>query len=105
MVGAVSTTARLGDRLHLGYRNAACEVDTVVGPAGTTFRGHEFHYSTCDPGGGALTLRSRFGDRSDGFASPTLLATYLHHHAGGDPSVVEAFVRTCVSARHTTLAR
>jgi cobyrinic acid a,c-diamide synthase len=105
MVGAVPTAARLGDRLRLGYRNATCEVDTVVGPAGTTLRGHEFHYSTCAPAGGALTLRSRFGDRSDGFASPTLLATYLHHHAGGDPSIVEAFVRTCVSARRATPAR
>ncbi len=105
MVGAVPTTARLGDRLHLGYRNTTCEVDTVVGLAGTALRGHEFHYSTCDPAGGALALRSRFGARSDGFASPTLLATYLHHHAGGDPSIVEAFVRTCVSARRATPAR
>jgi len=99
MVGAVPTVARLGDRLHLGYRDATCEVESVIGPAGTTVRGHEFHYSTCEPAGTALTLRSRFGDRGDGFASRTLLATYLHHHAGGDPSIVKGFVRTCVSAR------
>jgi cobyrinic acid a,c-diamide synthase len=105
MVGVVPTAARLGGRLHLGYREATCDVDTVIGAAGATLRGHEFHYSTCDPGGAALTLRSRFGERSDGFASATLLATYLHHHAGGDPSIVESFVQRCVSARRAAPAR
>ncbi len=105
MVGSVPTHARLGDRLTVGYRHATTTVDSVVGPAGTALRGHELHYSTCDPEGTALTLRSRFGERGDGFAGPTLLATYLHHHAGGDPSIVEAFVRRCVRARRAVPAR
>jgi len=97
MVGAVPAVARLGDRLTLGYRQATTRVPSVLGPAGTTLRGHEFHYSTCEPAGDALSLTSRFADRDDGFATPTLLATYLHHHAGGDPTIVEAFARSCVS--------
>jgi cobyrinic acid a,c-diamide synthase len=97
MVGAVPATARLGERLTLGYRAATTLVPSVLGPAGTTLRGHEFHYSTCEPAGDALSLTSRFVDRNDGFATPTLLATYLHHHAGGDPTIVEAFARSCVS--------
>lgn len=97
MVGAVPTSARLGERLVLGYRKAEMTVASPIGAAGTTMRGHEFHYSTCDPGGDALRLTSRFRTANDGFATPTLLATYLHHHAGGDPSIVEAFVATCVS--------
>jgi cobyrinic acid a,c-diamide synthase len=32
-------------RLHLGYRSARLVADTALGPAGTIFRGHEFHYS------------------------------------------------------------
>ncbi|TVR82469.1 MAG: cobyrinate a,c-diamide synthase [Rhodospirillales bacterium] len=32
-------------RLHLGYRRAVLEADTVLGPAGTAYRGHEFHYA------------------------------------------------------------
>lgn len=100
MVSAVPTRAHLGDRLTLGYRRAVCTVDSVVGPAGTVLQGHEFHYSACEPTGTALTLSSRFGRRGDGFAHRSLLATYLHHHAGGDPSVVESFVRACVTARH-----
>lgn len=97
MVGAVPASARLGDRLVLGYRQAETLVSSPLGPAGTMLRGHEFHYSTCDPSGDALRLVSRFRSSEDGFATPTLLATYLHHHAGGDPSVVERFVRTCVA--------
>ena len=96
MVGALPTTARLGEKLVLGYRHAESIVASPIGPAGTTLRGHEFHYSTCEPRGDALRFTSRFKNADDGFATPTLLATYLHHHAGGDPSAIERFVRTCV---------
>jgi cobyrinic acid a,c-diamide synthase len=33
-------------RLHLGYRHATTATATPFGPAGTTLRGHEFHYSS-----------------------------------------------------------
>lgn len=99
MVGALSTKATLGRRLTLGYRRATTTVDSVVGRAGSTFRGHEFHYSTCAPTGDALRISSPHRSGVDGFASPTLLATYVHHHAGGDPSLVEAFVAAAVRSR------
>jgi cobyrinic acid a,c-diamide synthase len=95
MVGAVPARATLGTRLVLGYRHGRTTVDSPIGPAGTGLRGHEFHYSMCEPGGDAVELSSRFGRRKDGFATPTLLATYLHHHAGGDPGLVATFVRAC----------
>lgn len=98
MVGAVPATAKLGPKLFLGYRSAELATASPIGPAGTRIRGHEFHYSTCDPGGDAMQLTSRFRNTSDGFATTTLLATYLHHHAGGDPSALASFVRTCVSS-------
>lgn len=101
MVGAVPARGHLGDRLTLGYRTARTLVPSPIGPSGTTLRGHEFHYSTCDPGGDAIELTSRFGSSTDGFATETLLATYLHHHGGGDPSRIEAFAQTCV--RHRSL--
>ena len=40
-------------------------------------------------------MRSRFGQGRAGFASPTLLASFLHHHPGGDPSAVAAFLAAC----------
>ncbi|MHA1564312.1 MAG: cobyrinate a,c-diamide synthase [Alphaproteobacteria bacterium] len=40
-------------RLHLGYRQAVVAKDCPLGPAGTRFRGHEFHYaSLLSPVGG-----------------------------------------------------
>ncbi|MEX2558183.1 MAG: cobyrinate a,c-diamide synthase, partial [Actinomycetota bacterium] len=97
--GVVPATARMGNRLVLGYRHAETITASVIGPVGTRLRGHEFHYSRCEPAGDAVRLSSRFGTGSDGFATPTLLATYLHHHAGGDPSIVAAFARTCALGR------
>ena len=98
MAGVVPADATMTGRLTLGYRTATLTTPSPVGTPGTTVRGHEFHYSTVDPGGEALLFRSRFGERPDGFATPTLLATYLHHHPGGDPSAVARFVETCRAA-------
>jgi cobyrinic acid a,c-diamide synthase len=97
MAGVVPTTARLGDRLNLGYRHTRLLVDTPIGAAGTELRGHEFHYSTCDPSGDAVHLRGRFGEGVAGFAGPNLFATYVHVHAGGDPMLFETFVRSCTT--------
>ena len=99
MAGVVPADARMTGRLTLGYRSATVTTPSPVGDPGAVVRGHEFHYSTVDPTGDALVFRSRFGERPDGFASPTLLATYLHHHPGGDPSFVARFVATCRSRR------
>jgi cobyrinic acid a,c-diamide synthase len=95
MAGVLPADARMTDRLTLGYRAATVSAPSPVGDPGAVLRGHEFHYSTVEPAGDALVFRSRFGERPDGFASPTLLATYLHHHPGGDPSAVARFVTTC----------
>ena len=95
MAGVVPAVARMTDRLTLGYRTATTRVASPVGPPGTTFRGHEFHYAAVEPGGEALDLDSRFGAGRAGFASPTLLASFVHHHPGGDPALVEAFLTAC----------
>jgi cobyrinic acid a,c-diamide synthase len=95
MAGVIGADAVMTGRLTLGYREATVAAPAPVGAPGAVLRGHEFHYSTVDPAGEALVFRSRFGERRDGFASPSLLATYLHHHPGGDPGFVARFVETC----------
>lgn len=99
MSGVIPARARMTDRLTLGYRHAVTTTDTFLGPAGTTLRGHEFHYSTLDPPGRLLRLDSRWGRRDDGFGGPDLVATYLHHHPGGDPGPVGAFTRRAALRR------
>jgi cobyrinic acid a,c-diamide synthase len=95
MAGILPATARMTDTLTLGYREAMTTVDSPLGPAGTRLRAHEFHYATVEPPGHALDMRSRFGHGRAGFASRTLLASFLHHHPGGDPSAVAAFLAAC----------
>ncbi|MCA1693023.1 MAG: cobyrinic acid a,c-diamide synthase, partial [Actinobacteria bacterium] len=59
----------------------------------------EFHYSALDPPGDALECQTRHGTHRSGYASPTLLASYLHLHLGGDPAPAERFVRTAADGR------
>lgn len=97
MAGVVPAEGRMTGNLSLGYRAAVALRSSPVAAAGQTVRGHEFHYSTVEPGGDALELSARWGKRPDGFATANLLATYLHVHPGGDPSPVERFARACAA--------
>jgi cobyrinic acid a,c-diamide synthase len=44
LLGHATSFARR--KLHLGYREARLLADSPLGPAGSTIRGHEFHYAT-----------------------------------------------------------
>jgi cobyrinic acid a,c-diamide synthase len=101
MAASLPATARMTDRLTLGYREATITVASPLGPAGTRLRAHEFHYAAVDPPGNALDMRSRFGQGRSGFAGPTFLASFLHHHPGGDPSAVAAFLGACRASART----
>ena len=53
-------------KLHLGYREARLRVDSPIGPAGSTWRGHEFHYATLVGSGNDEPL----ADLADGQGRP-----------------------------------
>ncbi len=98
LAGAVDADATMTDRLTLGYRQARVCVDNPVAPSGAVLRGHEFHYSTTVPPGGALELRGRFHSSGpSGFASRSLLASYVHVHLGSAPALAERYVRAASS--------
>ncbi len=101
MLGAVAADAVMTDRLTLGYRTAVQQVATPLGPAGTSLRGHEFHYTSIEPGGHALELTGRTGTAIGGFASPSLLASYLHVHLAGRPDLAESFVAASLAPTPT----
>ena len=92
LVGAIAASARMTEGLTIGYRTAVTRRPSPFGPPGTVLRGHEFHRSCVDPAGAALELRGRFGHGTAGFASPTLLASYLHQHLAATPELAERFV-------------
>lgn len=97
LCGVVPADATLGSRVTVGYRTATVKEASPIGPRGEVLRGHEHHYSSLEPSGTALELVGRAGTRLEGWASPTLIATYLHMHLGGDPAPAERFV-ACAAA-------
>ncbi len=98
LCGALPASASMTRARTLGYRTAAVLRTSPVASAGEQLRGHEFHYSALDRPGDALALCGRDGTRSEGFATPSLLATYLHLHLGADPRPAERFVAAAAGA-------
>jgi cobyrinic acid a,c-diamide synthase len=94
MCEVIDADARMTDRLTLGYRTATLRSPSPLAARGAELRGHEFHYSTIDPAGEAMHLEGRFGRGPAGWASPTMLASYLHVHLGAAPELAERLVRT-----------
>jgi len=105
LAGVVPADGRMTDHLTLGYRAALTRMPSPLGPAGTALQGHEFRYSDLDPPGDALDIAGRFGQGRAGFATTTLLATYLHIHPAGEPAAVAAFVGTAARAATRSVSR
>ncbi|WP_460064203.1 cobyrinate a,c-diamide synthase [Streptomyces sp. YKOK-I1] len=97
MCGVLDATARMSERLTLGYRDAVAVSDSVLAPAGTRMRGHEFHRTVVEPGAGespAWGLRAP-ARRVEGFVQQGVHASYLHTHWAAEPGVARRFVERC----------
>ncbi|QGN58136.1 cobyrinate a,c-diamide synthase [Nostocoides sp. HKS02] len=95
LVGAVPAQAAMHPRLTLRYRTATTNHDSLLGPAGTTVRGHEFHRTRLDPGHGPTPAWLLDGD-PEGFSlaptgRPSVHASYLHTHWAGHPELAAHF--------------
>jgi len=98
LAGVIDADARMTDTLTLGYRTATFAAPTPLGPAGTVVRGHEFHYSAIDPPGDGVELRGRSTGGRAGWASPRMLASYVHLHLAAAPGLASALVATASEA-------
>ncbi|HXV19959.1 MAG TPA: cobyrinate a,c-diamide synthase [Desulfuromonadales bacterium] len=101
MAGVFPARVRmLTKRKALGYRQVTFARDTILGPAGTVARGHEFHYSETEmpvevarcyrlfrPGGEDLG--------PEGYRVHNVLGSYVHLHFGSNPGLAAAFVENC----------
>ncbi|MFF9526807.1 cobyrinate a,c-diamide synthase [Streptomyces achromogenes] len=97
MCGVLDATARMSERLTLGYRDAVAVGDSALAVAGTRMRGHEFHRTVVEPGAGAapawgITAPVR---RVEGFVQQGVHASYLHTHWASEPGVARRFVERC----------
>ncbi|MER8187115.1 cobyrinate a,c-diamide synthase [Kitasatospora sp. NPDC094015] len=100
MCGLLDTTARMTERLTLGYREAVALGDSPLAVTGTRVRGHEFHRTVCEPGSGeqsAWAWRTPAGPRTEGFVQGPVHASYLHLHWAGVPQAAERLVRAAAA--------
>ena len=76
-------------KMNLGYRQARLTADCPLGPAGTTVRGHEFHYAqVIEPGGDAPLAEIADGQGNalgaSGARRGNVSGTFFHAIARGD---------------------
>jgi cobyrinic acid a,c-diamide synthase len=76
-------TSFASKRLHLGYRQVSLHADGVLGKAGASFRGHEFHYATiAAEGDGAPLFRSADADGRElelaGRVAGKVMGSFVH---------------------------
>jgi cobyrinic acid a,c-diamide synthase len=93
-------TRMLPRRKALGYREVELTGETVIGPAGTVARGHEFHYSEMEQMPDdveRLYSVNRKGTiiGTEGYRYKNCLASYIHLHFGSSPAIAESFVGHC----------
>ena len=69
-------------RLHLGYRLARTQTGSILGPAGTLFAGHEFHYATIlvEKGQSLFTCSDAMGQDlgAAGLVNGSVAASFFH---------------------------
>ncbi|MBN0044108.1 cobyrinate a,c-diamide synthase [Streptomyces actuosus] len=97
LCGVLDATARMSERLTLGYRDAVAVGDSSLAAAGTRMRGHEFHRTVVEPDAGSdpawgLSVPVR---RVEGFVQRGVHASYLHTHWASAPGVARRFVERC----------
>ncbi|GAB7081413.1 cobyrinate a,c-diamide synthase [Megalodesulfovibrio paquesii] len=109
MAGVLPGTARMGARFAaLGYRQVVTTAPTLLGPAGTRLRGHEFHYSFLvdpqpldDAARRVYDVTDRTGAspadaaRSGGWQLGNVLGSYIHVHFGSNPHLAPALAEAC----------
>lgn len=104
MTGIIPLRVQMQDKLQMvGYVTAEFCRDTILGEAGDTLKGHEFHFSreTESPAASACAFqftRLRNGNTyAAGYADKNILASYLHINFAAAPKAVEKFLSCCRS--------
>jgi cobyrinic acid a,c-diamide synthase len=91
MVGVVPAKIEMTDRLvDFGYCEVTTRTDSILGLAGTTARGHQFHYSRAavvTPGSAAYMVRQGGREYPEGFVFPNGIASYIHLHFLSNPVI------------------
>jgi cobyrinic acid a,c-diamide synthase len=103
LVGILPYTFQMGtERAQLGYRELTTLRETIIGPAGTHLRGHEFHWSHIAEPLIEKHVPYQFvgeGMAKEGYASKTVLASYIHVPLAANPKAMTELIRRCLKGR------
>jgi cobyrinic acid a,c-diamide synthase len=108
MTGVLPLEFEMTDRLiNFGYVEATFTEDCLLGERGTVVRGHSFHYSRLvEPRPLSTVYRLRYSlsgrTEEEGFSAGSVLASYIHLHFGGNPSVAKNLVARAAAAKRMT---
>ncbi|NCB76768.1 MAG: cobyrinate a,c-diamide synthase [Negativicutes bacterium] len=102
MAQVVPARCRMEKKLQtVGYVTATLQADNLLGKSGARFQGHEFHFSSMEPLAEPFPWAFSFEKMRTGavypggYASPNVLASYLHLHFAGNEEAAEALVTAC----------
>ncbi len=99
MAGVFPVRARMQKkRASLGYRQIETVKESFFGPAGSIFRGHEFHYSSIEEMPEQVERIYRVNNgQVEGYRHKNVLGGYMHLHFGSNPQMAGTFVSSCSS--------
>ncbi|MCZ7395427.1 MAG: Ni-sirohydrochlorin a,c-diamide synthase [Candidatus Methanoperedens sp.] len=102
MVGAIPGRTLMGHKRVVSYNIGSFVKDNVIGKAGASFIGHEFHHSEIldlpDDTAFAMKLERGIGIKGelDGILVKNTLAAYAHLHAASYTDFARSFVDFCI---------
>jgi cobyrinic acid a,c-diamide synthase len=101
MVGWFEADAVMSSSLQaLGYVEVLTRSDSLLGPGGQRFRGHQFRYSTLEwkySAESAYDLERRRDKQhsEEGYRKGRVVGSYVHAHWASNPALAESFVAAC----------
>jgi cobyrinic acid a,c-diamide synthase len=108
MAAIIPGVAVMSERLQaIGYVEVETLADSILGPAQTRFRGHQFRHSTLEgvDGGDQIdriyNVAPRWGGApfAEGYRVGNVLASYVHAHWASNPAAAAALVDACIRSR------
>ncbi len=94
MVGVLPTSAIMGSRLTLGYRQAVALQNSPLLTAGKQIWGHEFHHSHLSvlPNQPLFEILDSHQPIQEGWQIAQIHASYIHLHWGATPELAAKFI-------------
>jgi len=108
MAGLIPAHAAMANKRVIGYVVGTTIRNTIIGPKGTRFRGHEFHYSEITSLSDSLPFAFKLekgkgiSRKCDGIQVHNTLASYSHLHPLSYPALAANFIASCRAFREQT---